>query len=279
MAPDSVAMIDPESGLVVADVPVGARPETVAADERFLWVANIADGTVQQIDMGKRRVVATISPDLGVEALAVGRGLGLDRRQPARLAPCAWTPAWGRSRTRWRCRPRRRPAITSGTRAAAALGGGALWVASTQLAAVLRVDTATRRVVGRIDVGNDPAGLAVGAGAVWVADSSDNTVNRIVRRGRRGDGHDPARQRAGPDRGRRGRDLGREPPRRHGVADRSRHALGQGRDPGRPAPVRYRGRRRRGLGGQQPLGDRVAHRPAHEPRHEDDRPRGGAPVR
>ena len=40
----------------------------------------------------------------------------------------------------------------------------------------LRVDTATKRVVARVDVGNDPAGLAVGEGAVWVADSTDNTV-------------------------------------------------------------------------------------------------------
>src|SRR3954471_3821922 len=42
--PDSVAVIDPESGLVVGDVPVGARPEAVAADERSIWVANVADG-------------------------------------------------------------------------------------------------------------------------------------------------------------------------------------------------------------------------------------------
>ena len=54
--PDSVAVVDPESGLVVADVPVGAGPEAIAADERFVWVANAADGTVQQIDMRKRRV-------------------------------------------------------------------------------------------------------------------------------------------------------------------------------------------------------------------------------
>ena len=77
--PNSVAVIDPESGLVVDDVPVGAGPEAIAADERFVWVANAADGTVQQIDMRKRRVVATITPGIGVDALAVGGRLRLDR--------------------------------------------------------------------------------------------------------------------------------------------------------------------------------------------------------
>src|SRR3954470_13707468 len=67
--PNSVAVIDPESDLVVADVPVGVRPEEIAADDRFVWVANVADGTVMQIDMRKRRVVATITPDIDVDAL------------------------------------------------------------------------------------------------------------------------------------------------------------------------------------------------------------------
>jgi YVTN family beta-propeller protein len=35
-------------------------------------------------------------------------------------------------------------------------------------------------VTGRVDVGNDPAGLAVADGALWVADGMDNTVDRIV---------------------------------------------------------------------------------------------------
>ena len=176
--PDSVAVIDPESGLVVADVPVGARPETVAADDHTVWVANVADGTVSQIDIDKRRVVATITPNIGVEALAAGAGSawiadsrrGRALRLDADLGDVADSV--------------RLPTTTKtglpGTRRAAALDRGSLWVASAPLASVLRVDTRTRRVSGRVDVGNDPAGLAVGYGAVWVADSLDNTVSRIV---------------------------------------------------------------------------------------------------
>ncbi len=176
--PDSVAVIDPDSGGVVADVPVGARPEAVAADKRFVWVANVADRTVQQIDIGKRRVVATITPRIGVDALVAGAGSawiadsvgGRVLRIDAELGDVADSvPLPTTTQTGLRT-----------PTAGAALDGGSLWLASTPLAAVLRVDTATKRVTGRVSVGNQPAGLAIGAGAVWVADSIDNTVARIV---------------------------------------------------------------------------------------------------
>jgi YVTN family beta-propeller protein len=177
--PDSVAVIDPESGLVVADVPVGVRPEALAADGRFVWVANVADRTVMQIDMRKRRVVATIAPDVEVDALAVGSGSawvadsrrGRAVRVDADLGTVADSVPLPTSTTTGNHSPTRRAAV---------LGGGSLWVTSAQLAAVLRVDARSRRVTGRVDVGNDPAGLAVADGAVWVADSTDNTVHRIA---------------------------------------------------------------------------------------------------
>ena len=180
--PDSVAVIDPESGLIVADIPAGVRPETLAADERSVWVANVADRTVMQIDTRKRRVVATIAPDIEVDALAVGAGSawiadsrrGEAVRVDADLGTVADSVPLPTSTT---------TGLQSGTRRAAVLDGASLWVASTQLAAVLRVDARSKRVIRSIDVGNDPAGLAVADGAVWVADSTDNTVHRIASTG------------------------------------------------------------------------------------------------
>jgi YVTN family beta-propeller protein len=174
--PDSVAAIDPESGLVVADVPVGIRPEAVAADERSIWVANAADDTVSQIDIGKRRVVATISPGIGVEALAVGAGSawiadsrrGRVVRVDADIGTVADSVGF--------------PTASGmpGFSGSVALGLGSVWVANGKLAAVYRVETGRRRVSARVDVGNDPAGVAVGEGAVWVADRTENNVRRIV---------------------------------------------------------------------------------------------------
>ena len=90
-----------------------------------------------------------------------------------------------------------------------------------------------------IPLGNGPGPIAAGEAAIWVANSRDGTVSRI----------DPAT-----------RSVEAEIP------------VGR-------LPVRHRGRRRRGVGGEQPLRDRVAHRPAHEPRHEDDRRSEGRPIR
>ena len=174
--PDSVAVIDPESDRVVADVVVGARPEAVAADKRSVWVANVADGTVSQIDVDSRRVAATIVPNLAVEALAAGPGsvwiADSERGRAVRADADIGTVADSV--------PFPTTSEHPGTTASAALGLGSVWVTNPKLARVFRIDAATRRVSSQVDVGNDAAGVAVGAGAVWVADSTDNTVIRIV---------------------------------------------------------------------------------------------------
>jgi YVTN family beta-propeller protein len=174
--PDSVAVIDPENGQVVADVVVGSRPQAIAADDRFVWVANVADGTVSQIDVDSRRVAAVIVPNLAVEALAAGPGSvwiadserGRAVRADADIGDVADSAPFPTTREH------------PGGAASAALGMGSLWVANPKLSRVFRIDAATRSVSAQVDVGNDAAGIVVGAGAVWVADSTDNTVNRIV---------------------------------------------------------------------------------------------------
>ncbi len=180
--PDSVAVIDPDSDRVIAGVPVGARPEALAADARSVWVANVADGTVSRIDTATRRVEAIIPPaDMGVEGLAVGggsawiadSGSGRAVRLDAESATAAEAVRF----------PTLNTGIRSETPNAAAFGHGSLWVASARLAAVFRIDASSRRVRARLDVGNNPTGIAVGAGAVWVTDSNDNTLRRIVAAG------------------------------------------------------------------------------------------------
>ena len=55
----------------------------------------------------------------------------------------------------------------------------AVWVANTLNASVSKIDIATDRVVARIPVGSEPAGIAAGDGSVWVADEGDGTVYRL----------------------------------------------------------------------------------------------------
>ena len=223
--------------------------------------------------------MATITPDVGVEALAVGAGsawiadsrrgravrLDADLGAVADSVPLPTTTETGRQ---------------SATRRAAALGRGSLWVASTPLAAVFRVDTGTKRVSARVDVGNDPAGLAVGAGAVWVADSTDNTVSRIVPAGAGavtdtiplGNGPGPIAAGEGAIWVANSRDgtVSRiDPATRSVKAEIPVGRLPSGIAVGAGCRV----------GGEQPLGDGLAHRPAHEPRYEDDRRSEGRRIR
>ncbi|MCG2583220.1 hypothetical protein [Massilia sp. TS11] len=67
-------------------------------------------------------------------------------------------------------------------------GFGALWISSTRLGLVTRVDPATARVVASIPVGPTPKYMAVGEGMLWITNIGDTDVwqvdpasNRLVR--------------------------------------------------------------------------------------------------
>ncbi len=50
VSPNSVGVIDPASNELVAEVPVGIDPESVAVGAGAVWVANVGDQTVSRID-------------------------------------------------------------------------------------------------------------------------------------------------------------------------------------------------------------------------------------
>ena len=62
-------------------------------------------------------------------------------------------------------------------------GFGSLWINSSDLGAVLRVDPGASRIVARIPVGRLPSGVAPAAGAMWVISdsvgSASSTLSRV----------------------------------------------------------------------------------------------------
>ena len=58
-------------------------------------------------------------------------------------------------------------------------GGGSMWVADDQGAAVIRIAPSTGKVVATVPVGDGPADIVFDASAAWVIDHRDRTLVRI----------------------------------------------------------------------------------------------------
>jgi YVTN family beta-propeller protein len=171
---NSVAILDPDDGRVVMDVPVGIRPGGLAVGAGSVWVANLGDNTVTEIGARSRRVRGTVSAGIAVDGLGAGpsgvwvadsdrslaRVLDPDFRTVARsvrLDPAKGDPQEARPM-----------AVTA----------DAVWIAGSGRE-ITRLDPETSRIVATVPIGNEASGVAVGAGSVWVSDSTDGTVTRI----------------------------------------------------------------------------------------------------
>ena len=82
IVPNSVAVIDPATDRIVADIPVGATPTSVAVGEGGVWVLNADDRTVSKIDARRLRVERTVASQRGADRPRRRRGRGLGRKRP-----------------------------------------------------------------------------------------------------------------------------------------------------------------------------------------------------
>jgi YVTN family beta-propeller protein len=171
---NSVAAIDASSNRLVAEVPVGNGPTSVAVGEGSVWVTNARDRSVSRIDPPTRSVLQRIDVGGDPSGIVVGAG-------------AVWV-ANSLDGTVSRIDPgtnREVKAIPVGvTPTALAVGGGALWVTSAEERSVTRIDVVRGRVIERIPTGALGRGIAVGGGSVWITDGSSRSVVRIdARRG------------------------------------------------------------------------------------------------
>jgi YVTN family beta-propeller protein len=173
---NAVVEIDPQSNEVVGQVPVGARPESIASGSGSLWVANLDDQSVSRIDLTTRTVrrnlpVVETPTGLATSSRAVWV-VGSDPTSPSvivrRIDP-AFDSLAGKTRI---------GNVVPGGPGSVATRGDALWVAPSS-GLLSRMNSRTGQVVKRIDPNSGPARVAVGPDAVWVTDSDANTVTRI----------------------------------------------------------------------------------------------------
>ena len=211
-----MAAIDPEDNEVVAVLPVGPRPGSIAYGAGSLWVANLDDRTVMRIDPVSERILKTIplpaTPtgiDVGLGAVWVahGRSGQLSRVDTDFDRVSATVDLAGRSvyaptggvavgaGSVWavfgkamlvRVKPVAvRDAGSTLTDFGAAdviVAHGSVWVSNAGAASVQRFSPTTfeEGPLGRsLTVGRAPAGMAADREAVWVAITGEDVVTRI----------------------------------------------------------------------------------------------------
>jgi YVTN family beta-propeller protein len=164
---NSVGVIDPHSGKIVAEIPVGQRPTSVAADGG-IWVANFDSGTLSHVDPQTKKVVSVTNAGgtptglaTGADSVWVSNGFGgrvlrVDE-QSGRVT--ATIPIGGHP-------------------GGIAVDRNAIWVANATTDTVARIDPSSLQVAN-IQVGGGPTAVAVGAGSVWVANGLERTLTRI----------------------------------------------------------------------------------------------------
>jgi YVTN family beta-propeller protein len=175
---NAVAIIDPRSNRLTAQIPVGAGPGALALGNGSLWVANTLDQNVSRVDLASGKVTRVIAVGGIPKSLAMGRNaVWVIRRRPdgypelIRIDPRFDVVAPG-------------PRLLRGgdpqpyARASVAVGPDGVWAAA-EGASLERLDPAGKVVTARIDTGNNLASVAIGAGAVWASDSHGNSVARV----------------------------------------------------------------------------------------------------
>jgi DNA-binding SARP family transcriptional activator len=155
--------VDASTNRIVASIPVGSRPTSVAATADAIWVGDAKDGTVVRVDPKARRVVTTIGIGAPAIDLAVGSGsvwaatggFGTVVRIDPRLDAVADRIELGNPSDPIV------PAVSS-----VGAGDGRVWIGAFD--GLVPIDPRTDTLGRHVDIGQFPAiQIAVGDGAVW----------------------------------------------------------------------------------------------------------------
>ena len=169
--PNSVGVIDPQTGIVVADIAVGIDPASITAASGSVWVGNVADETVSRIDVSSRNLVRTIATGAAPLTLApASKGVWVGSRVSAGRIDPEFNYVVDR-----RAIPHPQP--VGGTPLTVAEG---VWLPAGD--GIAHVDPTSAKIDDSVATGTDgPSSIAVGAGAVWVAQPDDKAIVRIGR--------------------------------------------------------------------------------------------------
>jgi DNA-binding SARP family transcriptional activator/DNA-binding beta-propeller fold protein YncE len=195
--PHSVAAIDPATDTVVDDILVGGYPTAIAADSRYLYVANSGDATVSRILPTTRKVFDTFALSRAIDLVADhGHLWAADGGVPGHTPIPPGTILdyeFGSAATRTLRVGPSRVGNEEQTTLATDGRGGPIWVGNQNSKTLEEIDPSLDNIVTTIR-GIAPGGLvAIGNGSigdtVWASDPSrdlvlriDGNTGRVVRR-------------------------------------------------------------------------------------------------
>lgn len=208
MAENSLGVIDPQAGRLVAQVPIAAGPTAIAAGFGSIWTANIDDNSVARVNPTTLQVVDSIPVGVAPSAIATGAGAvwvtnsgersvtridpatGLTESIPVGAAPSSVVAAAGSvwvtnsgDGTVSRIDPATNSAVKTinvGSAPSGIAAGAQIWVTNAASNSVSEIDPHSGAVIRQINVGNGPGGIAVVGKGVWVADNTDGKLARIA---------------------------------------------------------------------------------------------------
>jgi DNA-binding SARP family transcriptional activator/DNA-binding beta-propeller fold protein YncE len=166
---NSVAVVNPKTGRVEADVLIGGRPVAIAAGAGAIWVANADDQTIVRIDPKSRTVVKAIGLGSDVSDVALGFG----------SVWAAGASDGTLTRIDSKLNAAQEPIDLGGKGEAipqpvflVETGAGSVWV--TRGNKLLRINPQTNEV--KAVAVTRPQGLAVGAGFAWVTQLNEHLL-------------------------------------------------------------------------------------------------------
>ena len=251
VVPNSVAVIDPATNELVAEMPVGVDPERGRRRRNAVWAANIEDETVSRIDPATRRLVGGRSPSTATRPtrpsapatvwVALGALAELVRINPEQNVAAQPVSALGGAA---RAAARRRASPS-----AAASSGFCASIADS--AASIRAPARAGRSATTPGLLSRRARCARASPTSSSGSTGCGSSNRAANADHRARSSEPQARPitvgpgAGGDRGRERLALGRQLRRRHGLADRHPRARTAPHAHAHPRRRRPGGRRRR----------------------------------
>jgi streptogramin lyase len=168
---DLIVRFDPGNGKVEDSLHLAGRPTAMVLASGRLWVADMVDNAVDEVDVPRLDLVRSVPVPKGPSSLAVlGRDLWVTSVVAGDLTPIDLRSG--------RAGP---PVSVAAGAVRVAAGFGSLWVTGTQniLTEVVPTRGSSAPTQHQVSVGLGPIGVATGGGAVWVANAQGATVSQV----------------------------------------------------------------------------------------------------